>query len=450
MFFNLKQHEEMRKEFLLLFILSLFCIKLMAQTAPLPSIVFQGEILHVNPQDHFIAVPWGQINVITGAGSENDGNANTQNIVNNYGNWSQGNYAANICAQLDAHGFDDWYLPSIDELLLLHQNRQQIGGFQTATYWSSTENPMGVTAKQVAFPGGYVIEQPKSAMARVRCVRKTENMQSQTSGNLNHETANVLVASRYAVKSDGTKGLIYGSKFLSFFTITATSFIFETTARDIAINILKGSAKELAKGYGTKKLVSSLPEMDVSKIRYISYAFPLKPGEQVAIEDIIILLETENDKDLVPLGVPVELSYFPYSDGLEEPLTAIKHGYKTLHDEASQKYPYMGIPQLWYRLRPNNLSSSNFNFSTYGVVDGYMTKTIREGGELIEKTLMIIKEYENYDLLFMQTTDLNFIAVDVSDLQQIPAPGSVINLWGRPVRLSGIDVINLSDYSSDN
>ncbi|MRT16972.1 DUF1566 domain-containing protein [Vitellibacter sp. q18] len=37
--------------------------------------------------------------------------------------------AARLAYDLDANGYDDWYLPSIDELKLIYENRDLIGGF---------------------------------------------------------------------------------------------------------------------------------------------------------------------------------------------------------------------------------------------------------------------------------------------------------------------------------
>jgi hypothetical protein len=37
------------------------------------------------------------------------------------------------------NGYKDWFLPSIDELHKLHQNKTVIGGFANVTYWSSSE-----------------------------------------------------------------------------------------------------------------------------------------------------------------------------------------------------------------------------------------------------------------------------------------------------------------------
>ena len=62
------------------------------------------------------------------------GLSNTQQIVTNC---SMTN-AASQSAGSQWNGYNDWYLPSRDELQKLYQNRLQIGGFQGALYWSSS------------------------------------------------------------------------------------------------------------------------------------------------------------------------------------------------------------------------------------------------------------------------------------------------------------------------
>ena len=49
--------------------------------------------------------------------------------------------AAQLCANLNFGGFNDWFLPSRDELDLMYQNLKKngVGGFSDDWYWSSSE-----------------------------------------------------------------------------------------------------------------------------------------------------------------------------------------------------------------------------------------------------------------------------------------------------------------------
>ncbi len=59
------------------------------------------------------------------------GKVNTQKIVNVLG---AGNYPAKICSDLVQAGYDDWYLPSFHEVILMAN-----AGFSSGPTWSSTE-----------------------------------------------------------------------------------------------------------------------------------------------------------------------------------------------------------------------------------------------------------------------------------------------------------------------
>ena len=71
------------------------------------------------------------------------GEANTNAIVALYGNAEpragRTDYAAKLCYDLVIGGYDDWFLPSKDELNLMYQHREAIGGFSSGDYLSSSE-----------------------------------------------------------------------------------------------------------------------------------------------------------------------------------------------------------------------------------------------------------------------------------------------------------------------
>lgn len=49
------------------------------------------------------------------------------------------NEAIQFCTDYREGGFDDWRLPTIDELNLVYKNKDQVGSFVRFSYWSSTE-----------------------------------------------------------------------------------------------------------------------------------------------------------------------------------------------------------------------------------------------------------------------------------------------------------------------
>ena len=91
------------------------------------------------PADRSVGIQWyNGDNVVTGATGKaiGDGQANTTTIVEKQG---AGSYAAQLCHDLTAGGYNDWFLPSKDELDKLYTNKVAIGGFSDYYYWSSSE-----------------------------------------------------------------------------------------------------------------------------------------------------------------------------------------------------------------------------------------------------------------------------------------------------------------------
>lgn len=95
------------------------------------------------------------------------GQANTTAIVTAYAGEIN---AAELCDALVEQGYDDWYLPSKDELNELYLNKTTLGGFETAFYWSSSDNKLGSVWSQ-DFIDGFQTSAPKNYMLHVRAIR---------------------------------------------------------------------------------------------------------------------------------------------------------------------------------------------------------------------------------------------------------------------------------------
>jgi len=69
------------------------------------------------------------------------------------------------------NGYDDWYLPSRDELRIITENREVIGGFAyNLYYWTFSEHD-STNAREIriGFPINYYY--PKAGTDRVRDIR---------------------------------------------------------------------------------------------------------------------------------------------------------------------------------------------------------------------------------------------------------------------------------------
>jgi len=111
--------------------------------------IFQpGDPGYVSGERHgIIAVPfdlssgavWGCYDTtVTGADGTALGTGN-QNSVDITTECSTAGLAAQLCLDFDYNGYNDWYLPSKNELNKLFINRVAIGDFSTEGYWSSSE-----------------------------------------------------------------------------------------------------------------------------------------------------------------------------------------------------------------------------------------------------------------------------------------------------------------------
>jgi hypothetical protein len=66
------------------------------------------------------------------------GRFNTDEFIGTVGTGTL--YAAELCVSYELNGFNDWFLPSLDELLWLFDGEALVGGFAVGSCWSSSED----------------------------------------------------------------------------------------------------------------------------------------------------------------------------------------------------------------------------------------------------------------------------------------------------------------------
>jgi hypothetical protein len=131
-----------------------------------------GGGIEVAPASTDTAAMWGCIGgFVTGTSiAVGFGQPNTTAILNFC---TQSNVAAAICNNLVFNGYDDWFLPSLDELFLVYTNVVVPGldTFQPIRYWSSSEFSAS-EAWRVNLGVGVQVNGLKNETWRVRAVRK--------------------------------------------------------------------------------------------------------------------------------------------------------------------------------------------------------------------------------------------------------------------------------------
>jgi hypothetical protein len=106
-------------------------------------------------------------NIITGANltGKGTGDDNSKIIYEKQG---AGNYAASMCLSFATGSYSDWFLPSVDELQILYDSMQILGGFSTgSSYWSSSEVSFD-GAYGINFSTGLKVKYYKDGSARIR------------------------------------------------------------------------------------------------------------------------------------------------------------------------------------------------------------------------------------------------------------------------------------------
>ena len=140
----------------------------------LTSIECGWRYLEVAPEDSEILVPFGNFGDSGTSELIGTGKTNTETFVAENGN---DDYATKVCSNYSLNGYDDWFLPSKDELNLLYQNlKDKMGSFD---YWSSSEVGYDCAWSQ-SFNTGKQTECNRSLWKQVRPVRAYTNSEKHT------------------------------------------------------------------------------------------------------------------------------------------------------------------------------------------------------------------------------------------------------------------------------
>jgi len=89
--------------------------------------------------DQSTSIAWYNGTFLTSSSLSTAIGSGKQNTLIIIGLQGSGNYAASLCKNLVLNGYNDWYLPSKDELNQLYIQSSIIGGFTSTFYWSSSD-----------------------------------------------------------------------------------------------------------------------------------------------------------------------------------------------------------------------------------------------------------------------------------------------------------------------
>jgi hypothetical protein len=176
-------------------------------------------------------------NITTGATAATLGSGftNTNTIISVQGAVAT-SYAAGVAKAHNGGGYNDWYLPSQDELNKLYINRSTIGGFANTMnyFWTSTESGTNTAKMQNFLFGGAITDFAKSASGGyVRAVRSVV---------LSPTTIPVLTTSTPASSISTTSAVVGGSVTDEGMTqVSVRGFVYGTSSGSSTYSVTSGA-----------------------------------------------------------------------------------------------------------------------------------------------------------------------------------------------------------------
>ena len=84
---------------------------------------------------------WGLLGIYTDATGTTAGKQNTVRLMEALNRNGESGKAAQLCNEYTLNGYNDWFLPSYDEILYMYNNlrKRGLGGFNNDLYWTSTQ-----------------------------------------------------------------------------------------------------------------------------------------------------------------------------------------------------------------------------------------------------------------------------------------------------------------------
>jgi len=98
-----------------------------------------------------------------------EGKNNTLKLIAIFG--TTNDYAAGVCYNLVLNGYDDWVLPSVDELKMLYKTDFKVFGFLYKNYWSSYKFNGTSAPSGMSFLLGSEIRSSSNSSYYVRAIR---------------------------------------------------------------------------------------------------------------------------------------------------------------------------------------------------------------------------------------------------------------------------------------
>ena len=133
-----------------------------------------SSYMYVSPKSTEVTRIWGSSGTVRGTTSLNDGFGNTNTL---YSFGSAAHPAAYYCKTLTLGGYNTWYLPAINEMVTMNNNKgatpfATANGFGNYDFCSSTEST--ATAVKAWYPGGNsFFDNAKTGTYGVRAVRRS-------------------------------------------------------------------------------------------------------------------------------------------------------------------------------------------------------------------------------------------------------------------------------------